>query len=73
MRHIGAMTSESLHSKADIARQLAVRDKMLAVLWDEYSDRKAQFGGEFLWEKHEHAESIAEICEFLTQTQGFKS
>jgi hypothetical protein len=33
-RHIGAMTSEGLYSKADIAEQLAWRDKTIATLSD---------------------------------------
>jgi hypothetical protein len=69
IRHIGAMTSESLHSKADIARQLAVRDKMLATLWAEYEDRKAQWGSEHLWQKHEDTEAIAKVEAFITETQ----
>lgn len=68
-RHIGAMTSESLHSKSDIARQLAIRDKMLAALWAEYEDRKAQWGSQYLWEKHEDTEAIAEVEAFITETQ----
>lgn len=31
-RHVGAMTREDLHSKADIAVQLALRDKEIADL-----------------------------------------
>jgi hypothetical protein len=31
-RHVGAMTSEGLHEKADIAFQLALRDKRIAEL-----------------------------------------
>ena len=69
VRHIGAMTSESLHSKADIARQLAARDKMLAALWAEYEDRKAQWGSDYLWEKHEDAKAIAEVKAFIAETQ----
>jgi hypothetical protein len=68
-RHIGAMTSESLHSKTDIARQLAARDKMLAALWAEYEDRKAQWGGDYLWTKHEDVEAIAEVGAFIAETQ----
>lgn len=70
IRHICAMTSESLHSKAAIARQLAARDKMLVVLWAEYEDRKAQWGVDYLWEKHEDAEVIAEVKAFIAQTQN---
>ena len=70
IRHICAMTSESLHSKADIARQLAARDKMLAVLWAEYEDRKAQWGSEYFWEKHEDAEAIAEVKAWIARTQN---
>jgi hypothetical protein len=69
IRHIGAMTFESLHAKSDIARQLAVRDKLLAALWAEYEDRKAQWGDEYLWEKHEDAEAIAEVEAFIKKTQ----
>jgi hypothetical protein len=64
------MTSEHLHSKAAIARQLAARDKMLAVLWAEYEGRKAQWGSDYLWEKHEDTEAIAEVKAWITQTQN---
>ena len=70
IRHVCAMTSESLHAKSDIARQLAARDKMLAVLWAEYEDRRAQWGDEYLWTKHEDAEAIEEVKVFITQTQN---
>jgi hypothetical protein len=70
IRHICAMTSESLHAKSDIARQLAVRDKMLAALWAEYTDRRAQWGDEYLWGKHEDAEAMAEVEAFIAQTQN---
>ncbi len=70
IRHVAAMTKESLHSKADIARQLAVRDKMLAALWAEYEDRRSQFGDDYLWEKHEDAEAIAVVEAFITDTQA---
>jgi hypothetical protein len=70
IRHICAMTSESLHAKSDIARQLAARDKMLSVLWAEYEDRKAQWGSDYLWTKHEDADAIAEVKAFIAQTQN---
>ena len=70
IRHICAMTSESLHAKNDIARQLAARDKMLYALWTEYEDRKAQWGSDYLWTKHEDAEAIAEVKAFISQTQN---
>jgi hypothetical protein len=68
-RHVAAMTKESLHAKADIARQFAVRDKMLAALWAEYEDRKAQWGSDYLWTKHEDADAIAEVEAFIKETQ----
>lgn len=34
--HVGAMTAEALHSKADIAFQLALRDKELELLRKEF-------------------------------------
>lgn len=37
-RHVGAMTSEGLHEKADIAFQLALRDKQIAELQAELDD-----------------------------------
>lgn len=69
VRHVGAMTRESLHAKSEIAEQLAVRDRMLAALWEEYCDRRSQFGSEYIWGKHEDEESIARIGEFIKQTQ----
>jgi hypothetical protein len=55
-----------------IARQLTVRDKMLAALWAEYEDRKTQWGGDYLWTKHEDADAIAEVKAFIAQTQNRK-
>jgi predicted RNase H-like nuclease (RuvC/YqgF family) len=40
IRHVSAMTSEGLHSKSDIAKELAYRDKCIADL--ELKLRKAQ-------------------------------
>ena len=37
-RHVMAMTSEKLHSKADIAAELAFRDKRIADLEEEIKD-----------------------------------
>ncbi len=73
IRHVCAMTSESLHAKSDIACQLAARDKMLSVLWAEYEDRKAQWGSDYLWSKHEDADAIAEVKAFIAQTQNDQS
>jgi hypothetical protein len=70
VRHVAAMTEESLHFKSDIARQLAVRDKMLALLWAEYEDRRFQFGDEYLWEKHEDVDAISEVEAFIIDTQA---
>lgn len=52
-----------------IAKQLALRDKMLAALWGEYQDRKAQWGSDYLWSKHEDAGLVAEIEKFINETQ----
>jgi len=41
-RHVEAMTSEGLYSKAAIALQLAVRDKVIAQLEQSNSDRQAE-------------------------------
>lgn len=40
-RHVGAMTSEALHSKADIAIQLAWRDQMIETLRSQAAEREA--------------------------------
>lgn len=40
-RHVGAMTREDLHSKADIAVQLALRDKEIADLKTQLADARA--------------------------------
>jgi hypothetical protein len=39
-RHVSAMTTEGLHSKADIAEQLAWRDKRIAELEQEIAELK---------------------------------
>lgn len=70
VRHIAAMTEEFLHVESDIARQLAIRDKMLALLWAEYEDRRLQFGNEYFWEKHEDVDAIFEVEAFITETQA---
>ena len=70
VRHVAAMTEESLHFKSDIARQLAIRDKMLALLWAEYEDRRFQLGDEYLWGKHEDVDAISEVEAFITETQA---
>ena len=38
-KHVGAMTSESLHSKSSIAAQLAYRDLQIERLTDEIRQR----------------------------------
>jgi hypothetical protein len=43
---------------------------MLAALWAEYEDRKTQWGGDYLWTKHEDADAIAEVKAFIAQTQN---
>jgi hypothetical protein len=48
----------------------SVATKLLRVLWTEYEDRKAQWGSEYLWSKHEDAEAIAEVQAFIAQTQN---
>jgi|APGre2960657404_1045060.scaffolds.fasta_scaffold23782_2 hypothetical protein len=64
-RHVAAMTEELF----DVACQLAIRDKMIATLWSEYEDRKAQWGSEYLWSKHEDVDAISEVEAFITETQ----
>ena len=41
-RHVAAMTAEELHSKADIARQLAWRDQRIAALKDNFDAALAE-------------------------------
>jgi hypothetical protein len=69
IRHVGAMTRERLHEKSEIAEQLAVRDRMLDDLLAEYRDRRAQWGKECLWEKHEDTDAIKRVEKFVKETQ----
>jgi len=39
--HVSAMTEEGLHAKADIAAELAFRDKDIALLWAENTALKS--------------------------------
>jgi hypothetical protein len=43
---------------------------MLAALWAEYEDRKTQWGGDYLWTKHEDADAIAEVKAFIAGTDA---
>lgn len=45
-RHIGAMTSEQLHDKADIAEQLAWRDQRIAELEEALHESERRSGTE---------------------------
>jgi len=51
--HVGAMTSEALHEKADIAFQLALRDKEIAELRQELDDA---------W-RNDHPKPVAQLLE----------
>ena len=60
----------------ELAEARAQRDALVEALdglMDEYTDRKAQWGSEYLWEKHECAEVIETAREALAAVKGEKS
>ena len=46
---------------AKIEARLAETDKHLRDLMEEYADRRAQWGDEYLWRKHEDTELVEDI------------
>jgi hypothetical protein len=46
---------------ADLERELATVRRDLRGLMDEYADRRAQWGDEYLWGKHEDTELVEDI------------
>lgn len=57
--HVSAMTSEGLHSKSDIAAELAFRDVRIDALWDELGKARAA-----LKEVYELADNMKTISMF---------
>ena len=56
-------------NESETTQRIATLEKHLLKLWEEYDDRRSQFGLEYLWEKHEDAEAIEEIEAFVTKLQ----
>jgi hypothetical protein len=50
-------------------QRIATLEKHLLKLWEEYDDRRSQFGDNYLWEKHEDTEAIEEIEAFVAKIQ----
>jgi hypothetical protein len=46
---------------ADLERELATVRRDLRGLMEEYADRRAQWGDEYLWRKHEDTELVEDI------------
>ena len=46
---------------ADLERELETVRRDLRDLMEEYADRRAQWGDEYLWSKHENTELIEDI------------
>ena len=63
--------SSKLERERDEARaQRNTLAEALDGLMDEYTDRKAQWGSEYLWEKHECAEVIETAREAIAAVKG---
>jgi hypothetical protein len=56
-------------TESETAQRIATLEKHLSKLWEEYDDRRSQFGGDYLWEKHEDTEAIEEIEAFVAKIQ----
>ena len=56
-------------SESETTQRIAALEKALLKLWEEYDDRRSQFGNDYLWEKHEDAEAIEEIEAFVAKLQ----
>jgi hypothetical protein len=52
---------------ADLERELATVRRDLQDLMEEYADRRAQWGDEYLWRKHEDTELVEDICRRLLE------
>lgn len=60
--HVGAMTTEGLHSKSEIAAELAARDAVLAKLLKLESERRID--SPWSWWRS-WGEAITEACQLL--------
>jgi hypothetical protein len=56
-------------SESETTQRIAALEKALLKLWEEYDDRRSQFGNDYLWEKYEDAEAIEEIEAFVAKLQ----
>jgi ferritin len=56
-------------TESETTQRIATLEKHLSKLWEEYDDRRSQFGDDYLWEKHEDAEVIEEIEAFVAKIQ----
>ena len=56
-------------NESETIQRIATLEKALLMLWEEYDDRRSQFGDDYLWEKHEDAEAIKEIEAFVGKIQ----
>ena len=52
-------------TESETTQRIATLEKALLKLWEEYDDRRSQFGWEYLWEKHEDTKAIEEIEIFV--------
>ena len=56
-------------TESETIQRIAELKKHLIKLWEEYDDRRSQFGSDYLWDKHEDAEAIEEIEAFVAKLQ----
>jgi hypothetical protein len=56
-------------TESETIQRIAELKKHLIKLWEEYDDRRSQFGSDYLWDKHEDPEAIEEIEAFVAKLQ----
>jgi hypothetical protein len=56
-------------TESETTQRIAALEKHLVKLWEEYDDRRSQFGDEYLWGKHEDTEAIEEVEAFIAKIQ----
>lgn len=66
-RHAGQLLIHATKALSD--RETGRRDLLEAIagLLEQYDDRKAQWGDEYLWKKHENPEPIKKARELLSK------
>lgn len=70
-RHLEAMTAEGLHSKSDIAAQLAWRDKKISLQRDAMNELSAAvLSLKYVQDSTDHEKQMAKIIELARKITG---